>query len=159
MLQLDNYELLTPIYLLLTFLAFLFFQCSFVPRFSIHIETVYENNNGSSENVSKRFILLYIYNLLINMFSCVSEILKLMTKGVFSFFLSLSSQIQKRQKFTTQILQTLLMMNILKNIMSKKRYLRKFLKGLTQEKMKNQLKTFDFVLLTRILRRRVPIVS
>ena len=32
--------------------TFLFhFQCSFFPRFSIHIRTKYENNNGSTENV------------------------------------------------------------------------------------------------------------
>lgn len=29
------------------------YTCSFVPRFSIHIETVYENNNGSSQNPFK----------------------------------------------------------------------------------------------------------
>lgn len=28
------------------------FQCSFLPKFSIHIETKYEDNCGSSENVS-----------------------------------------------------------------------------------------------------------
>lgn len=28
------------------------FQCSFIPRFAIHIETKYEDNNGTNENVS-----------------------------------------------------------------------------------------------------------
>ncbi len=37
MLQLDNYELLTPIYLLLTFLAFLFFS---VPLFHVFPSTL-----------------------------------------------------------------------------------------------------------------------
>lgn len=34
-------------------------QCSFIPKFSISIKTKYENNNGSSENVSFLCDLIY----------------------------------------------------------------------------------------------------
>ena len=34
-------------------------QCSFLPRFLIEIETKYEDNNGSTENVS-------VYSLMVN---------------------------------------------------------------------------------------------
>lgn len=37
---------------------FYFFQCSVIPRFSIKIRTRYENNNGSSENVSLKLVLV-----------------------------------------------------------------------------------------------------
>ena len=33
---------------------FLIFQCSFLPSFSISIQTRYENNAGTTDNVSKR---------------------------------------------------------------------------------------------------------
>lgn len=35
------------------FLTFSSLQCSFLPKFSIHIETKYEDNKGNNDNVSK----------------------------------------------------------------------------------------------------------
>lgn len=35
------------------FLTFPSLQCSFLPKFSIHIETKYEDNKGNNDNVSK----------------------------------------------------------------------------------------------------------
>lgn len=37
----------------LIFLLTLCPQCSFLPKFSIHIETKYEDNKGSNDNVSR----------------------------------------------------------------------------------------------------------
>ena len=39
------------------FIFYFILQCSFLPRFSIHIETVYQNNNGSADNVSYKTVL------------------------------------------------------------------------------------------------------
>lgn len=39
-----------------------YFQCSFIPKFSISIQTRYEDNNGTTENVScipKNDVFLY----------------------------------------------------------------------------------------------------
>jgi len=35
-------------------------QCSFIPKFSISIKTKYENNNGSTENVSFFYVTLFV---------------------------------------------------------------------------------------------------
>lgn len=52
-------------------------QCSFLPKFSIHIETKYEDNKGSNDNVSvtslkikceiyiKAFVTLHIMIILV----------------------------------------------------------------------------------------------
>lgn len=37
------------------------FQCSFLPKFHITIQTRYENNNGCTENVSLSLFYLSIY--------------------------------------------------------------------------------------------------
>ena len=41
----------------------LFMQCSFLPKFQIHIETRYENNSGTSDNVSSFETLLALTSL------------------------------------------------------------------------------------------------
>lgn len=41
------------------------FQCSFIPTFHISINTRYENNNGSSENVSYSSVCEWLYRLII----------------------------------------------------------------------------------------------
>jgi len=43
-------------------LEFLFFQCSFIPKFNIAINTRYEDNNGSTENVNNYYYIHYAPN-------------------------------------------------------------------------------------------------
>jgi len=43
---------------------FVIFQCSFIPRFSISIDTRYEDNKGTSENVSFYSFWCVIFRLL-----------------------------------------------------------------------------------------------
>lgn len=45
------------------FISFIFissFQCSFLPKFSIHIETKYEDNKGNNDNVSTALCLMWL---------------------------------------------------------------------------------------------------
>lgn len=44
-----SFYLVTVIFKMSSFI----FQCSFLPRFSINIESRYENNAGTSDNVSE----------------------------------------------------------------------------------------------------------
>lgn len=51
------------------------FQCSFIPKFSIYIETCYEDNNGSAENVSIGIVALAELVMLMSSFhQCGSQV-------------------------------------------------------------------------------------
>lgn len=63
--------------------VFLLLQCSFLPKFSIHIETKYEDNKGSNDSVSMMAFAKFDLILLITHSLCLGVVgLSVWEKGL-----------------------------------------------------------------------------
>lgn len=54
--------------------TFLLLQCSFLPKFSIHIETKYEDNKGSNDSVSMTPCAKFDFILFVNHSLCLGPL-------------------------------------------------------------------------------------